>query len=91
MQNYLTGLARRWYNNLTIYTYTWDEWNKKQSNECMTPYYFHKMNLIQTCNITGKNVVSCLIGGLKDRTLQNGSNVERYETAEDLYRERERH
>ncbi|KAJ3634751.1 hypothetical protein MTP99_007696 [Tenebrio molitor] len=26
MQNRLTGLARTWYDNLTTYTHTWDEW-----------------------------------------------------------------
>lgn len=26
MQNRLSGLARTWYNNLTAYTHTWDEW-----------------------------------------------------------------
>ncbi|CAH1369930.1 unnamed protein product [Tenebrio molitor] len=26
MQNRLTGLARTWYDHLTTYTHTWDEW-----------------------------------------------------------------
>jgi hypothetical protein len=110
MQNRLTGLARRWYDNLTIYTHTWDEWKallvktfpdhhdfaatlrqlvnrEKQFHESMTQYYFGKMNLLQACNITGKYAVSCLIDGLRDRTLRNGAKAGRYETPEELYTE----
>ncbi|KAK5647817.1 hypothetical protein RI129_002709 [Pyrocoelia pectoralis] len=59
----------------------------KQRNETMTQYYFGKMTLIQACNITKKNAVSCLIDGLKDRTLRNGAKAGRYDTPEDLYTE----
>jgi hypothetical protein len=51
----------------------------------MTQYYFGKMNLLQACNITGKEAVSCLIDGLMDRTLQNGAQAGRYETPESFY------
>jgi hypothetical protein len=110
MQNRLIGLARSWYDNLTTYTYTWEEWKAllvrtfpdhhdfastlrqvvdlvKQPNETMTQYYFGKMNLLQACNITGKEAVSCLVDGLKDRNLQNGAKAGRYETPENLYTE----
>jgi hypothetical protein len=110
MQNRLTGLARTWYDNLTTFTYTWEEWKAllvrtfrdhhdfastlrqlvnrvKQSNETMTQYYFGKINLLQACNITGKEAVSCLIDGLTGHTLQNGVKSGRYETPESLYTE----
>jgi hypothetical protein len=45
------------------------------------------MNLLQACNITGKEAISCLIDGLTDRTLQNGAKAGRYETLESLYTE----
>jgi hypothetical protein len=45
------------------------------------------MNLLQACNITGKEAVSCLIDGLADRTLQNGAKAGRYKTPERLYTE----
>lgn len=28
MQHRLTGVARKWYDNLTTYDYTWDEWKR---------------------------------------------------------------
>jgi hypothetical protein len=81
MQNRLIGLVRSWYDNLTTYTYTGEEWKAllvrtfpdhhnfastfrqlvdrvKQPNETVTKYYFGKMNLLQPCNITGKEAVS---------------------------------
>jgi hypothetical protein len=59
----------------------------KQPNETMTQFYFGKMNLLQACNITVKEAVSCLIDGLTDRTLQNGAKAGRYGTPESLYTE----
>jgi hypothetical protein len=59
----------------------------KQPNETMTQYYFGNMNLLQACNITDKEAVSCLIDGLTDRILQYGAKAGRYETPESLYTE----
>jgi hypothetical protein len=110
MKNRLAGLARTWYNNLTTYTYTWEEWKAlliktfpfhhdfantlrqmldrvKQPNESMTQYYFGKMNLLQACNITDKEAVSCLIDGLLDDTQKTGAKAGRYKTPERLYAE----
>jgi hypothetical protein len=53
----------------------------------MTQYYFGKMNLLQACNITNKEAVSCLTDGLVDRTLKNGAKAGRYGTPEQLYAE----
>jgi hypothetical protein len=110
MQNRLAGLARAWYNNLTTYAHTWEEWKAlliktfpvhhdfantlrqmlnrvKQPNESMTQYYFGKMNLLQACNITDKEAVSCIIDGLLDDTQKVGAKAGRYETPELLYAE----
>jgi hypothetical protein len=54
----------------------------KRPNETMTQYYFGKMKLLQGCNITNKEAVSCLIEGLMDRTLKNGAKAGRYGTPE---------
>jgi hypothetical protein len=56
----------------------------KQPNETVAQYYFGKMNLLQACNIGGKDAVSCLIGGLVDRTLRNGAKAGRFESPEQL-------
>ncbi|KAJ3660851.1 hypothetical protein Zmor_005281 [Zophobas morio] len=45
------------------------------------------MNLLQACNISGRDAVSCLIDGLGDRTLQNGAKAGRYTAPEELYSE----
>jgi hypothetical protein len=51
----------------------------------MTQYYFGKRNLLQACNITNKEDVSCLIDGLMDHTLKNGAKAGHYGTPEQLY------
>jgi hypothetical protein len=43
------------------------------------------MDLLQACNITDNEAVSCHIDGLTDRTLKNGAKAGRYETPEQLY------
>jgi hypothetical protein len=53
----------------------------------MTQYNYGKVNLHQTCNITNKEAVSCLIDGLMDGTLKNGAKARRYGTPEHLYAE----
>jgi hypothetical protein len=51
----------------------------------MTQYYFGKLDLLQVCNVTYEEAVLCLIGGLMDHTLKNGTKAERYGTPEQLY------
>ncbi|XP_064211389.1 uncharacterized protein LOC135265578 [Tribolium castaneum] len=53
----------------------------------MAQYYFGKLNLLQACDITGTNAVSCLIDGMTDVTLRNGARAGRYVTPESLYAE----
>ncbi|KAG5877691.1 hypothetical protein JTB14_003845 [Gonioctena quinquepunctata] len=57
----------------------------KQVDETMTNYYFSKMELLRTCQISGRHAVSCLIDGITDVTAQNGARAGRYVTPEALY------
>ncbi|CAH2016886.1 unnamed protein product, partial [Acanthoscelides obtectus] len=57
----------------------------KSHNESMTAYYFSKMELIRTCQIVGKNAVSCLIDGITDINIQNAARAGRYEIPETLF------
>ncbi|KAJ8912698.1 hypothetical protein NQ315_012252 [Exocentrus adspersus] len=53
----------------------------------MTAYYFGKMELLRTCQITGKNAISCLIDGIQDITTQNAARAGRYVMPETLFEE----
>nr|XP_015834414.1 PREDICTED: uncharacterized protein LOC100142194 [Tribolium castaneum] len=59
----------------------------KEDGETWAQYYFGKLNLLQACDITGTNAVSCLIDGITDVTLRNGARAGRYVTPESLYAE----
>ena len=59
----------------------------KMPSESMTTYYFEKMELLRTCQIQGRNAVSCLIDGLSSVTIQHGARAGRYSTPETLYEE----
>lgn len=59
----------------------------KQRNESMTTYYFNKMESLRTCQISGRNAVSCLIDGITNSTIQNAARAGRYVTPEALYEE----
>ncbi|KAJ8919081.1 hypothetical protein NQ315_012066 [Exocentrus adspersus] len=60
---------------------------KKLTTESMTSYYFGKMELIRSCEISGKQAVSCLIHGIDDSVIQNSARAGRYHTPEALYEE----
>lgn len=108
MQNKLGGLAKNWYNGLSEYNYTWEEWKSlvirtfpdnqdfasllrrlinriKFPGETWEKYYFEKKELLDACEIQGKNAVSCIIDGMNNATLQTGAKAGRYETPEELY------
>ncbi|KAG5882023.1 hypothetical protein JTB14_023076 [Gonioctena quinquepunctata] len=59
----------------------------KQVDETMTNYYFSKLELLRTCQISGRHAVSCLINGITDVMAQNGARAGRYVTPEALYEE----
>ena len=58
---------------------------KKLPEENMTSYYFSKMELVRTCDISAKKAVSCVIHGIPDLTIQNAARAGRYENPETLY------
>ncbi|KAJ3661520.1 hypothetical protein Zmor_005914 [Zophobas morio] len=59
----------------------------KDPNETMATYYYNKMELLQVCRISGKDAVSCVIDGLANESLQNGTRAGRYDSPEALYEE----
>ncbi|KAJ8913124.1 hypothetical protein NQ315_006042 [Exocentrus adspersus] len=110
MQSRLTGLARKWYDNLPTYDLSWADWkcrllksfpehqdyatiNRKMMNRYKKPtetweeYYFSKLELINSCEISPRNAVSCLIDGITDPTIQVGTRAGRYDTPDRLYAE----
>lgn len=59
--------------------------NRRQSfNESLLQYYFDKVNLVQRCQITNENAVSCIIGGLSDSTLRRAAESGNFSNIEDL-------
>ena len=45
------------------------------------------MSLLQACDITGRNAVSCLIDGITNLTIQTGARAGRCATPEELHHE----
>lgn len=60
---------------------------RKLDTEPMTTYYFGKMELLRSCEISGKQAVSCLIYGIDDSVIQNSARAGRYHTPEALCEE----
>lgn len=58
---------------------------RKQPRESMNIYYFEKMELLRSCEVTGKKTVSCVIDGISDAIVQNSARAGRYEAPEALY------
>ena len=56
-------------------------------NESWTTYYFEKMEMLRSCDVTGKRAVSCLIKGINDQVIQNGARAGRHQAPEVLYQE----
>ena len=51
---------------------------KKKDNENYATYYYEKMALIQECQITGENAVSCIIDGILEPIVKAGAKSGRY-------------
>ena len=60
---------------------------QKMPNESWTTYYFEKMEMLRSCDITGKRAISCLIKGINDQVIQIGARAGRYQAPEVLYQE----
>ncbi|KAG7309482.1 hypothetical protein JYU34_005450 [Plutella xylostella] len=57
---------------------------KVRFNESVETYFYHKLNLLNRCEITGKKAVDCIIYGLEDRGLRMGAQAVNYTVPEDL-------
>lgn len=60
---------------------------RKLPAESWEEYYFAKMDLVNACEISPKNAVSCLIDGIANPTIQVGARAGRYESPDALYAE----
>lgn len=58
---------------------------RKQSNESYTKYYFDMTALLNLCDVTGINAVSCIIGGIDDNIVKIGAKAGNYQTPQQLY------
>ena len=59
----------------------------KRSDETMTQYFYGKCQLLRKLEITGKNAVSCVIGGLQNDNHKAGARAGHYNTPEQLFSE----
>lgn len=57
---------------------------KVRHNETLETYYYHKINLLNRCNIIGKRAVDCLIYGLEDKGMRLGAQAANYSHPEEL-------
>ncbi|KYB29884.1 hypothetical protein TcasGA2_TC031567 [Tribolium castaneum] len=57
---------------------------KKKIDEDYTTYYYSKLALLNELEITGKNSVSCIIGGITDAIVKTGAKAGQYQTPESL-------
>ncbi|XP_028177583.1 uncharacterized protein LOC114365243 [Ostrinia furnacalis] len=57
---------------------------KVKPNEPLETYYYHKINLLNRCDINGKRAVDCLLDGLEDKGLRLGAQAANYSHPEEL-------
>lgn len=57
----------------------------KRHDETYCKYYYEKLALLNSCEITGKKAVSCIIGGIFDTIVKTGAKAGNYATPESLY------
>lgn len=57
---------------------------KVRVNETLETYFYHKMNLLNRCEISGKKAIDCIIYGLEDRGMRLGAQAANYSQPEDL-------
>lgn len=53
-------------------------------NETLETYFYHKMNLLNRCQISGKKAIDCIIYGLEDQGMRLGAQAANYSQPEDL-------
>lgn len=52
--------------------------------ESADEYYYDKMMLLNSCEISGRQAVDCLVYGIDDRTIRAGASSARFSDSEDL-------
>ena len=56
----------------------------KRSNETMWAYFFLKLTLVYACNLKDKEVVECIVYGIKDDAIQAGICATNFDNSEGL-------
>ncbi|KAI5635566.1 aspartyl protease domain-containing protein [Phthorimaea operculella] len=57
---------------------------KAKFGEPLEQYYFGKLNLLNRCQITGRNAVDCLLAGIEDRAIRLGAQAATYDRPEQV-------
>ncbi|KAL0810525.1 hypothetical protein ABMA28_010646 [Loxostege sticticalis] len=57
---------------------------KVKPNEPLETYYYHKVNLLNRCDISGKRAVDCILDGVDDKGLRLGAQAANYLQPEEL-------
>ncbi|KAF2903588.1 hypothetical protein ILUMI_02608 [Ignelater luminosus] len=57
----------------------------KEDTESMTSYFHHKVALLNACEIQGRKAVSCIIGGLQNKSVQMKAKAQNFEDPDELY------
>lgn len=57
---------------------------KVRFKEPFDAYFYHKMNLLNRCQISGKKAIDYIIYGLEDRGMRLGAQAANYSQPEDL-------
>lgn len=58
---------------------------RKRADETYVRYYYEKLSLLNLCQITGKNAVSCIIGGITEAHIGVAANAGNFADPEGLY------
>lgn len=58
---------------------------KKKTDETFAQYYYEKQALLNACNISGREAVSCIIGGISDTHIRVGAKATNCNDPESLF------
>lgn len=58
---------------------------KKRTDETFAQYFYEKQALLNACNITGREAVSCIIGGISDTHIRVGAKAANCNDPESLF------
>lgn len=57
---------------------------KPRYNKHLETYFYHKMNLLNRCEIYGKKAIDSIIAAIEDRSIRLGSQAGNFVVPEDL-------